>query len=789
MVKASAGGTTKDLPFLGSLACATRRLVAGEWGEFLIEYRVGESGIADGGRLKLAFKFYSDWALFQTGDPTAANYVSVDYQAAPCPAGESPATVQALEVRFDQKGHERPFQKALIVDVVDGYLKPGDRILVRLGDRRAGGPGTRVQTFVERGFRFRAYVDPLGTSRFAAVPGDVALDIVPGQPARLTLITPRLVRPGVPWTARVRAEDAWGNCCRDLPLTLRLEAMREGEVLDRRELALPESGWAVAAIGDLPAVPGELLLAATTADLPGVEPATARVTLDDDAPTSRALFADLHVHSEDTVGINDTRYNLAYGRDVAGLDVFGYTANDFQITAGRWDETLRALAAFDEPGRMVCLAGTEWCGNSCAGGDRNVVFLGERRPAFPADAEGRSTRSSEWSEDTAGRELVPGRWPVEELWAAYADLPEEHLLIPHVGGRRAILDRHNPELERLVEVASSWGHFGWLYEEAARRGLKVGACANGDEHRGRCGGGAPGAAVFGTRGGLTGILAERLDRASVGRALRARHTWATTGERAVGLVRCGMALQGEELVSDGPAELAYRFLGDAGFEEVRAFDHEGCFWRRDLHAELGFSSRRFRVRFGGARIRDRYRAAVWRGTVEVLGAPVLGIVGRGFEHPEEGCWRSGPATIGFASETYGDADAIELEVADLAACRVRVGGTIGGYVKIGDPRAGNPFVHAPTFDLEVDGRELVERGRVRRELGGEGLFVAVERLTDRPLPVDVAGTVAIEPRPGPFGFRPVFLEARQLDDAKVWTSAIYVTFRAGGVPADGEGEE
>ena len=38
MVKASAGGTTKDLP---SLACATRRLVAGEWGEFLIEYRVG----------------------------------------------------------------------------------------------------------------------------------------------------------------------------------------------------------------------------------------------------------------------------------------------------------------------------------------------------------------------------------------------------------------------------------------------------------------------------------------------------------------------------------------------------------------------------------------------------------------------------------------------------------------------------------------------------------------------------------------------------------------------------
>jgi hypothetical protein len=33
-----------------------------------------------------------------------------------------------LKVRFDQKGHERPFQKAIIIDVVDGFLKPGDHI-------------------------------------------------------------------------------------------------------------------------------------------------------------------------------------------------------------------------------------------------------------------------------------------------------------------------------------------------------------------------------------------------------------------------------------------------------------------------------------------------------------------------------------------------------------------------------------------------------------------------------------------------------------------------------------
>jgi hypothetical protein len=28
-----------------------------------------------------------------------------------------------------------------------------------------------------------------------------------------------------------------------------------------------------------------------------------------------------------------------------------------------------------------------------------------------------------------------GRWPIEELWLAYIDDPEHHLIMPHVGGR------------------------------------------------------------------------------------------------------------------------------------------------------------------------------------------------------------------------------------------------------------------------------------------------------------------------------------------------------------------
>ncbi len=155
----------KGRPFVGKISCNVDRLVAGSWNELVLDYEVGASGVADGAWFKATFKFYSDWALFQTVDPHGANYVSAEYQAGPLVKGQSAATVQSLKVRFDQKGHERPFQKAVIVDTVDGYLNAGDHIIIRLGDRRMGGPGTRVQTFVENQFRFRCYVDPLNRVR------------------------------------------------------------------------------------------------------------------------------------------------------------------------------------------------------------------------------------------------------------------------------------------------------------------------------------------------------------------------------------------------------------------------------------------------------------------------------------------------------------------------------------------------------------------------------------------------------------------------------------------------
>ncbi|MFZ0033951.1 MAG: hypothetical protein WAK60_03040, partial [Sedimentisphaerales bacterium] len=90
----------ENFPFLGALRGSHDTVVAGAWEEIVLDYIVGASGIADGARLKIDFKFYTDWALFQTSDPQAANFVSAEYAAGPLVPGQSPATVQALKISF-----------------------------------------------------------------------------------------------------------------------------------------------------------------------------------------------------------------------------------------------------------------------------------------------------------------------------------------------------------------------------------------------------------------------------------------------------------------------------------------------------------------------------------------------------------------------------------------------------------------------------------------------------------------------------------------------------------------
>lgn len=353
--------------------------------------------------------------MFQTSDSTADNYVSAEYQANTLFPSQTAATVQGLAVRFDQKGHERPFQKAIIIDVVDGYLNPGDKIIVRLGDQRHGAKGTRVQTFVEEDFRMRWYIDPVGTSRFAPIRPDLSFDIHSGAIAKLQVISPRLVRPDVVFPLHVHTEDAWGNATtdqKDLHVLIHVLHKETSELAIDYAIPFNAEGWTFASTKVSLGKPGTYTVSVSVLDGSNhiVITRDELISVRADLPVPRVLYADLHVHSDDTVGTNSTTYNFSYAQKIAGLDIVGYTANDFNITKESWEKTIDIIKRMNLPGELVIFPGTEWCGNSAAGGDHNVVFLDDLEKStleFPNDRNGNVARSLEWNEH-GPVDLLPG---------------------------------------------------------------------------------------------------------------------------------------------------------------------------------------------------------------------------------------------------------------------------------------------------------------------------------------------------------------------------------------------
>lgn len=602
----------------------------------------------------------------------------------------------------------------------------------------------------------RWYIDPVGTSRFAAIKPDLVFDIRSGDVHHLKAHSPRLVQPGTRFPIDVHAEDLWGNATTDqVGLVLELKVWREEEQVPviAQTTKAPSEGWTHVVFKDLVLKDeGDYAISLTLASSvsSSIWSSKEYISASSRSPVPRILFADLHIHSDDTVGTNTTAYNFSYAQKIAGLDIVGYTANDFNITAARWDATLALIKTINQEGEFVVFPGTEWCGNSAAGGDHNVVFLDDPTtspPEFPLDKHGNVARSFEWNEDGPS-ELQPGTWPLDELYATYAHSPSTHLLIPHVGGRRCNLGWHHPRLERLLEIGSAWGQFEWLLQDAVTRGWKMGVCANSDEHRGRCGGGVPGTAVFGTRGGVTGVLGGELERGAVGRALRARRTFATTGERLVGLLSAEIdrvkALQGDEVVFEGEkkeVKLDYAFFGGSGFSSIEAFDASGSVFYRDLQREMKASPLSWttlRVTWGGARLYDRYREAIWNGQIQVAGAAILDFQPFGGVSyvPEETVTPTGPHSIDFQTHTSGDFDGVNLSFAgDVLPGSIAVSGKLGGYVKVGDALKGNPHKAQPTFGLEVSWDEAQALGGKRIEIkGGADLFVKVEVVPSVQLP-------------------------------------------------------
>ena len=723
---------------------------AGSFHAFTLTYTAGFFGIDDTGSIKIVFRFASDMGKPQFTEPAAAGYTTVEA-----------SNGAMLDIVWDQKRNIRPWDKTLFIRVVRGFLREGDRIVVRFGDSRRGSPGIRMQTMVEPRFQFKVLVDPFATYNFCELPGSPVIAVVPGEPARWKAVLPTLRGVGEAFALGIKVEDRWGNPSDLVDAVVTLEPTLPIQGLPRTLAIRP--GTCALRLGDLKAKrPGDLRVHIRAAD--GRLLATSNPLRIVERPALGAYWGDLHGQSEETIGTNTARELFEFARDRAFLDVMSHQGNDFQITTPFWLEINRLTAEFNRDGAFICFPGYEWSGNTGLGGDRNVMFM----------HEGRQIRRSSHALVEDLSDAHTDAHSAEDLFQELKD--EDCVVFAHVGGRYAdVKIAHDARLERSIEIHSDWGTFEWLLHDALEQGYRVGILANSDGHKGRHGASYPGASLFGAYGGLSCIRARALTRAAIFDALRQRHHYATTGCRMVLEVGASFDSDAElfdddpqlgptgsnhvrtavmgDILRSGDAELTLDIeaLADAPIERLEI--RNGC---EVLETVRPYSSddlgRRIRVIWEGSEYRGRGRQSIWDGTAELTGNSFERADAINFYNLDKTLEQHGPAKLGWRALTTGG---------------------FGGFdATLADPRAGVLRLDTAQVKAEIPIAEIGLEDRVLDSGGGIARRLRVFRLPDREPTDRLKLTRRVTLRDG--ADNALYVCLTQLDGHLVWSSPIYV---------------
>ena len=173
---------------------------AGSYQTFTLVYTAGKFGIDDSGSMRICFRFASDQTRPQFENPTGPNYTTI-----------VASNNAVLNYHYDPKGNVRPWDRTLYIKVVRGFLKEGDTITVKFGDKSKGSPGMRLQTFCEESYEFHTLVDPIATYCYQPMPEQPTIKIVPGPAERFLAIGPTIRAVGEPFQIKIKGEDKWGN--------------------------------------------------------------------------------------------------------------------------------------------------------------------------------------------------------------------------------------------------------------------------------------------------------------------------------------------------------------------------------------------------------------------------------------------------------------------------------------------------------------------------------------------------------------------------------------------------
>jgi hypothetical protein len=685
-------------------------------------------------------------------DPKAPGYTTVE--------ASNGAT---LEAKWEFKRNIRPWSRSLYIGVVKDFLAPGDTITIRFGDRRQGSPGIRLQTYCESEFEFHVLADPIATYDYVALPESPKIAIVSGPGVRWRAVLPTMVRVDEPFRLSVKADDKWGNPSNLIDRTLRLNA--EGAVVTGLPETLRFQPGAFAAIAEGLTVreAGDVII--RVLDEADLVPSNPLRVMGEGAPLVH-FWGDTHGQSNETLGTNNARQYFEFGRDKAFLDVMGHQGNDFQITGTFWRELNSLTEEFDKPGTFVCIPGYEWSANTAVGGDRNAHYR----------HEGETIHRSSHAQIADATDIVDERTDAHTAHELFQKLTGKDCVVAaHVGGRYADIKFAHDPMETAVEVHSAWGTFEWIVGDAFEKNYRVGIVGNSDGHKGRPGACYPGASFFGSYGGLSCFLAERLDRDAIFECMRRRRHYATTGNRALLDVtvattspvemflrdpaagptkseKARQLLMGDiARVSDEEVDLAVEVIGTAPIERLDIYDGLDLIEtvRPYGPADLG---RRVRLVYSGAEYRGRARTTNWDGSLAIVGNRITRTAIINNWNLDRGIQKQDPTGVTWKAVTTGNYGAIDLWLDQPGAGRLSSFETkpVSGAAAIAELGVGPSVFEAGGLERRIELQRLPEAMRQTRM-----------KLT-RKVRIRASGDTRL------------YMRVQQEDGHRMWSSPVYL---------------
>ncbi len=500
-------------------------------GQWTILYEAGEFGVALGGMIYLQVSPFWGWSTPQVEVPSRPGFTEVSTTA---------VGVELTAGTLDQQ--------LLGIKVGGRALAAGERVRIVYG---AGSAGAIADRFAERESRFWIAVDGDGDGLRGILAESPSVAVGPGPAARLMLTLPSTAEPGETVRLTVVLLDARGNAGIPFDGEVQLEPAPGVQAPASIRFVPTDSGRKTVELSV--EQPGVVRLRAAVAGLEAVSN-----PLQVASRIARVWWGDLQNHSGLSDGTGTPEEQFLYARDVAALDVISLTDHDhwgmlfLDQHPEAWREMQNLVQQFHDPGRFITLLGYEW--TNWVYGHRHVLFFGEEGPLLSS--------------------IDPRYDEPEELWQG---LRGTHALTiaHHSAGGPVSTDWSippDPELEPITEIVSVHGSSeaadspsliyrpvaGNFVRDALDRGYRLGFLGSSDGHDGHPGLGH----LASPTGGLAAILADRLDRESIYRALRQRRVYATSGPRILLRAAFGGFGMGAVIpVADSPVE-----DGDSGLE-------------------------------------------------------------------------------------------------------------------------------------------------------------------------------------------------------------------------------